>query len=292
MIKKMIKVILKSPIEKIISNSKVLDVLWDFGLSNPDVWLDPTDNSTITLSGVKVTSWGNKGLAGGAFTQNTFSQQPELDIQNGKQYMAHTNSILVMNQLDNGAKTFMNFQERLSAVVSVAPSLYRLSFEAYMYVRMDNPNQGFRVTKEEAGTVVGADSTGRWNSGDEKFSTQAGGGFLVFQPVSFNPPMFDNLFFIQYDDQNPASIPETWNLRGIHTSTGNSGDFLTWTGDLDNETRQKCEGRFAWKYGKQNSLIVPVGHPFKLEPPFSNVNYVLDVNGNITVDVNGLPVRA
>jgi hypothetical protein len=221
-------------------------------------WYDAADQSTVTLTGGKVSSWADKGPTGHNLTQSTSSYRPSYQTSgwNGgtKPYLDWGNAtnryglvntssmnireLFVVAQFDGGT-TFINFEGL------VAPSNDSvIIFTGLM------PSSWYT-----SGTVFGSNVflNGETATGGAPMPGLASPGIVHGRTATLTTiPGFTVGM-----DRSYYTLDRGWR--------GKIAEVIGYSSALSISERQKIEGYLAWKWGIQSSLVT--GHPYRSVKP-------------------------
>ncbi len=222
-------------------------------------WYDAADQSTVTSSAGKVSSWADKGPNGYNLTQSTSSYQPSYqttgwnsgtkpyldwgNVSNAKSLVNTTSmnvrEIFVVAQFDGGS-TFGNFEGL------VAPSNASIIIFTGVYSG---------TSWYPSGTVFGTNFflNGETAAGAPPMPGLASPGLVHGRTSTLTTiPGFTVGMDRDYNTLN----------RGWR---GKIAEVIGYTSALTVSERQKIEGYLAWKWGIQSSLVT--GHPYQSVKP-------------------------
>ena len=230
------------------------------------LWVDAADTSTYTPSS-SISSWRNKGVAGGTVTTTSGTVGSKSFTQNNFPMMSFGTSAymtapsLTFSQTSRTAfavvnigaagvgRTFLASTGGTSTVETTLNSYYpgsytdiQISYYANVQYQTQTPSPFFNTT-----SIVSAVSAA---------STAAGGGIWVngtSQSLTLTPSA-----------PNYGTGTTTNQILGSAASF-NMGEVLLFDGVISVVERQKVEGYLAWKWGLQGTL--PASHPYKMFPP-------------------------
>ena len=249
-----------------ISNVIALKYFNPTTISGLQLWVDAADISTYTSSS-SISSWTNKGVAGGTVTTTSGTVGSKSFTQNKFPMMSFGTSAymtapsLTFSQTSRTAfavvnigaagvgRTFLASTGGTSTVETTLNSYYpgsytdiQISYYANVQYQTQTPSPFFNTT-----SIVSAVSAP---------STAAGGGIWVngtSQSLTLTPSA-----------PNYGTGTTTNQILGSAASF-NMGEVLLFDGVISVVDRQKVEGYLAWKWGLQASL--PSTHPWFSYPP-------------------------
>lgn len=231
--------------------SRFNGVYWSPALVSTTLWLDATDESTITESGGAVSTWADKSGNGNDVTQGTGSNQPTTGA-------------------DIGGNNALDFDggDHLNALYGKTLSAPNTIFVVHSY------DSGFYFVS----SGVGGDGkvNGMWVAGG-KYSMWAGVQLDSTTSASTANTTHMGLFngvnseiYINGELEGTGNVgTQTPNSIGVGARAGSLGfngrigEVLVINSELSESDRQKVEGYLAWKWN--NTANLPVGHPYKTD---------------------------
>ena len=238
---------------------------------NLALWLDATDESTITHDSGSVSQWNDKSGNGNHAVQGTSSKQPTLTSNaiNGLPIIKGDNSDDVMtgNFAYDCADEFHVFL--VGSEISGGDCIF------------DIKGTNSRIVNTNG--TVGRDTSGGFGTSTPTAYVNAS-PFLVYAS-HLNSKVATNDEFEMYSDGNTTqetSYPSTVSLGAFTSETfdnyyilddnsggnawdGGLGEYIVIRGTLSTANRQKIEGYLAHKWGLTANL--PAGHPYKTFSP-------------------------
>ena len=254
-------------------------------------WHDPTDSGTITLDGGFVTEIADKSGNNHNLTQPTPSLRPVVEASFLGPDVIYYDSSDGMSVPSISVPTSGNYSvvifARIQFVFDIRNSIIALGGPNGFGFDAGNASQfDGRILSDVSSNVLltgGPYELGQYKMFEVVFdfdSTEV----RTYIDGSANSSVTDYAVKLGSTQDLLIAIDKTLNV-GIGMW---QGDTIT-TEDITPATRQKIEGYLAHKWGTQSSL--PDGHPFKIEPPYSNKSYIIEEEFGI-VTVDGLPITS
>ena len=252
-----------TPIPAMISNRKWVPT----SLSDLSLWLDATDNATLTLTGSDVTEWRDKsgfnynatGYGGTALTSVGGRQAITL---NGTDTYFYSSNASAMNTTSN-VSAFV-----VATFGDMGASAWRrlLSFGDPDFNDLNNCVAFDRYLTDNTLT---AERDGNLGSGLITFTPpQNFMASVVFNSTSITQYV-NGSFNAGTSGVGPAFNYSLYNVGrysgGGYNWTGAIGEVIAYNSNISDADRQKVEGYLAWKWRLQGSL--PWTHPYRLFPP-------------------------
>ena len=223
------------------------------------LWLDSSDNATITKSGSTLTGWSDK--SGNSNSSTSISGSPRISTQYSNQYIDFSSSQI------SGPVSITN------STLSVF-SVCILPDNAGTYSRIvslgDQSNQDFNDTRYTAALFVFLDTQ---NIGALRNNTNFSIGSNTLSSPIIAASIFDSAngtIYVNGTDTNAFASTgnfgintyslgsDVWQLAEFFS--GSIGEVLIYNTALTLSQRQLIEGYLAWKWGLNAQL--PVAHPY------------------------------
>jgi hypothetical protein len=230
------------------------------------LWLDASDRSTLTFSGINVTQWNDKsGVGNNATSVGTIPYTGTIGKLNAMTYPG-TASTYFAGPLVNTGSTLTAF------------SVFLMNSSSYSSARILSLAKPGSV---DFNSALYTTPIQRFSSG---FSAYRNFTTLGSSTASFGVPVLasslftgaDNTFYL--NGTQGSTVASSGNFGYSNYEVGGSfgeenlvplngliGEVIHYTASLTINQRQQVEGYLAWKWGLQGSL--PSFHPFKLFPP-------------------------
>ncbi len=218
-------------------------------------WFDADDATTLTLNNARVTTWGNKGSAGGSVAHSNNDNRPTLvpAVLNSKPIVRNTNGTWFTTLLSVGAAFRLYAVLNLSAAqlthsilggVNTLVPLAQSGSSATDVSRVNNAN----VIAPQA---VFVNSEGVAVSNRGAMFTALTGGSRVFSMRNVAAFTGFTLFF------PPAAG---------YVPTGDFAEILfVPEASIDQDIEDRIQGYLHWKWGLQ--ALLPSAHPYKSAAP-------------------------
>lgn len=249
---------------------------WTPDQISPELWLDASDSSTVTLDGSgNYELINNKGSIGGSMGQTSVSARPGVGSLNGLDVMTFDGS----NDRMNGSSELLGIARNVGAfsifVVGSTPS--GDSFRTVLNVSLGG---GAGVRCGLFGQPSSSNAGGkRLDSDSTQFVTVSTSGDLIHAGLFdyTNAELFVGIDGVYTQKsgafQTPGLTSDTDSTyvtigadgTGSFRMNGEIAEVVAIRQILTLGDRQKLEGYFAWKWGLEGSL--PSGHPYKNEAP-------------------------
>jgi hypothetical protein len=244
------------------------------------LWLDATDSSTITLSGVNMTQWNDKsGLANNMIPFSTFSNATVmssywnglnvLNFSGAGVYQAPASSAVypIDVYIVMALKDLTTHVDVISLTPSAAVDNFNnLGFSEYITSRWYNGSSSFARTPNTQ-SATNETSTSfllmNWSIANNNFVIRRNGTQLS-QTASYTWTMTAGSIF-QLGWRISPLIFSPGSFAGAFR--GYIGEIVAFNSQLTTSQRQVVEGYLASKWGLVSSL--PATHPFSKFPPSS-----------------------
>jgi hypothetical protein len=225
-------------------------------LSGLVLWMDPTDTTTLTLSGSSVTQWRDKSGLGVVFntvnttptyTASLINGLPGLDLTNASGFISSatqtlTNSLTFAMVLvvKSGIGAWGSFFTHGSRDLDIALERNSISTGTTLQFQTANDNAGANITftTDQVSLYLGTMTTGT-----SRFFSRFGGGTTTTATGT-----------------NSSTISVGLKTIRIGRSDANEncnsfiGEIVYYNRVLTTAERQELEGYLAWKWGLQTSL--------------------------------------
>lgn len=256
--------------------------LWTPNILHPVCWFDAADRATITIA-TGVSSWANKGSAGGSLAQGTASNQPTYNVSGF-----------------NGLPTldFDNTNDQLGGTITSLPSTGDLFFAAVFQMRAGTgiwrPVVGFRssanttlngapiLQRMSNTSQIGVHNTGVVDTRIKVDVTDLTARRIATYGRSGGTNGNGGAVTVTATGNSQASYrtdgTQTWGnssgtylqIGGVQTATlgwldGLVSEVIALNYKPSDTTREKIEGYMAWKWGLADMLVAT--SPFKNRPP-------------------------
>jgi len=229
------------------------------------LWLDATDNTTITQASSVVSQWNDKSGTGNNMTQATSGSRPVLsNLSNGMQALNFASGKFMSNTTISFPTNYSVF---IVGYVGSTTTWARLlngttSSDAYLFLGSGPSGVNFS-------TFVGNGTT--WNDTNDNTPTNANTSLCLMEMTNNNTttgllPYFNGTALTA---KNGSTVTFTGLCLGsINTGQPWNGyicEVLVFNSVLSTTNRQNVEGYLANKWGIQSSL--PVAHPYYSPAP-------------------------
>jgi len=234
--------------------------LWTPAEISTGLWLDASDNSTITLNGSNVSQWDDKSGNSRNATQSTAANQPAYLTadQNG------------LNVIDCDLDWFS--YSNLSTVSTFSSS----TFVVMQATGLGSTNYPPIVTWFNNGGLyhyLGGSGT-NWGvyDGGFRFSTESiGNNWKIVENIR-DKSTAQNIFYSTGNSVGSTGLTSAGYTSKIGNDDANQrsrmkiGEIVITLDVVSTINRQKIEGYLAHKWGLTANL--PAGHPYKTTPPY------------------------
>lgn len=236
-------------------------------LSGLVLWMDPTDSTTLTLSGSSVTQWRDKSASGATFTTvnanptytaSLINGLPGLDLTNASAFISSTTQTLTSSLtlamilvVKSGIGAWGNFFMHGGRNDDIALERNSISTGTTLQFQTANDNSGANLTftTDQVALYLGTMTTGT-----SRFFSRFGGGTTTTATGTNSSTITTGLQTIRI---GRSDVGENCNSF--------IGEIVYYNRVLTTTERQDLEGYLAWKWGLQASL--PSTHPFaKVRP--------------------------
>ena len=224
----------------------------------PLLWLDASDENTLSLDGDAVTQWSDKSGKGNHATQASATEQPTLipGAINGKPALDFDFDKMAIGDIDMLGKML---------VAVVQPDVF--SDAAQQVISHSSVNVQLRINT--AGTVMYAAANPIYPGSSSTEVVPAGSPSIVCYVLNTQMSYSVNGTFEESGATNDGSGDTTYNQIGARQAMsealdGKIGEILV-LDSVSADDRQRLEGYLAHKWGLAASL--PDGHPFKAVAP-------------------------
>jgi Concanavalin A-like lectin/glucanases superfamily len=234
-------------------------------ISNPFLWLDGSDYSTMTLSGANVTQWNDKSTNAYNMTQGTSANQPKFGTK-------QINGRNVVDFSGNAGGLYMS-----NTAVSLTNNAYTIFIVGYTVYNSASPNillygyntgaTGYFSCFSQSNQLYFGVNNGNWN-------TYGTGTVPTTTPYMFEGINSPTSMQIYYDASLCSNVGYTANsvtLTSINVGSGSAGgspfngyigEVLVYNTTLSPANRIEVEGYLAWKWGL--NLLLPTNHKYYL----------------------------
>ena len=224
-------------------------------ISGCQLWLDAADTTTYTSSS-SVTSWRNKGTAGGTCSRTNGTFDSTSFTINSLRAMAFSSgATMSMPTLTFGTTSRSIF---LVPNIGASGSQYTYTSAGSLVDPQCYSWSGgadLELNRPSLNIIVANNPTNYFNKSSVVSITSGININGTAQTTSVNRG--NNLF--------TAGVTTTLILGGSDTVAYNLGEIIIFDGLLNTTQTQQLEGYLAWKWGLQTSL--PSDHPYKTTPP-------------------------
>lgn len=240
-------------------------------ISGLALWLDASDTSTITTSGLNVTQWNDKSGNGRNFVQTVDANRPNINTGiNSKNTILFTQASLDRLVLGSGL---------IDCVVSTIFILYKPATDtSYYFLGYDTGAGNYRISVSAASTLNIA-YTGITALNFTLTNVSDNNSHFIMVKLRGN----NNFFYASFDGNDEISssplnlikanypfntLCAIYNTPAPTAATCFNGDIaevIIYTTELSVSNKQKIEGYLAWKWGLTANL--PAIHPYKNSAP-------------------------
>jgi hypothetical protein len=236
-------------------------------LSGLVLWMDPTDSTTLTLSGSSVIQWRDKSASGATFTTvnanptytaSLINGLPGLDLTNASAFISSTTQNLTSSLtlamilvVKSGIGAWGSFFTHGNRDLDFAMERNSISTGTTLQFQTANDNSGANITftTDQVSLYLGTMTTGT-----SRFFSRFGGGTTTTATGTNSSTITTGLQTIRI---GRSDVGENCNSF--------IGEIVYYNRVLTTLERQELEGYLAWKWGLQASL--PSTHPFaKVRP--------------------------
>jgi hypothetical protein len=229
--------------------------------------MDPTDSTTLTLSGSSVTQWRDKSASGATFTTvnanptytaSLINGLPGLDLTNASAFISSTTQNLTSSLtlamilvVKSGIGAWGSFFTHGNRDLDFAMERNSISTGTTLQFQTANDNSGANITftTDQVSLYLGTMTTGT-----SRFFSRFGGGTTTTATGTNSSTITTGLQTIRI---GRSDVGENCNSF--------IGEIVYYNRVLTTLERQELEGYLAWKWGLQASL--PSTHPFaKVRP--------------------------
>ena len=236
-------------------------------LSGLVLWMDPTDSTTLTLSGSSVTQWRDKSASAATFTTvnanptytaSLINGLPGLDLTNASAFISSTTQTLTSSLtlamilvVKSGIGAWGSFFTHGNRDLDFAMERNSISTGTTLQFQTANDNSGANITftTDQVSLYLGTMTTGT-----SRFFSRFGGGTTTTATGTNSSTITTGLQTIRI---GRSDVGENCNSF--------IGEIVYYNRVLTTLERQELEGYLAWKWGLQASL--PSTHPFaKVRP--------------------------
>jgi hypothetical protein len=225
-------------------------------LSGLVLWMDPTDTTTLTLSGSSVTQWRDKSGLGVVFntvntnptyTASLINGLPGLDLTNASGFISSTTQTLT-NSLTfamvlvvrSGIGAWGSFFTHGSRDLDIALERNSISTGTTLQFQTANDNTGANITftTDQVALYLGTMTTGT-----SRFFSRFGGGTTTTATATNSSTITVGLQTIRIGRSD-----------GAENCNSFIGEIVYYNRVLTTPERQELEGYLAWKWGLLASL--------------------------------------
>ncbi len=236
-------------------------------------WFDPSDETTLTLSGTTVTQWRDK-------SGNAYHMAPLSGLANGAIQTNYQNGRAVVNFSGNNIYRAPNTSGRYPSDVYIVIAIKNIAARSDCVAIGESGSDSFNSL------TLGEHTQYRWHNGSSSFNrtpacvspvNETSTGFLLM-----NWSIANNNFLIRRNGtQLVQTAAYTFSLSGNscfqlgfrHTDRTSPdiafnayvAEILFYNTQLITASRQQVEGYLAWRWGIQGSL--PADHPYSAFAP-------------------------
>jgi hypothetical protein len=231
-------------------------------LSGLVLWMDPTDSTTLTLSGSSVTQWRDKSASGATFTTvngnptytpSLINGLPGIDLTNASGFISSATQTLTSSLtmamilvVKSGIGAWGSFFTHGSRDLDIALERNSISAGTTLQFQTANDNSGANLTftTDQVSLYLGTMTTGT-----SRFFERFGGGTTTTTTATNSSTITVGLQTIRI---GRSDVGENCNSF--------IGEIVYYNRVLSTQERQRVEGYLAWKWGLQLSL--PSTHPY------------------------------
>lgn len=231
-------------------------------LSGLVLWMDPTDSTTLTLSGSSVTQWRDKSASAATFTAvnanptynaSLINGLPALDLTNASGFISSTTqnltaslSLAMVIVVKSGIGGWGSFFTHGGRDLDFAMERNSISSGTTLQFQTANDNAGANLTftTDQVALYLGTMTTGT-----SRFFSRFGGGTTSTSTGTNSLTLGTGLKTIRI---GRSDVGENCNSF--------IGEVVYFNRVLSTSERQQVEGYLAWKWGLQASL--PSTHPY------------------------------
>jgi hypothetical protein len=231
-------------------------------LSGLVLWMDPTDSTTLTLSGSSVTQWRDKSASAATFTTvnanptynaSLINGLPALDLTNASGFISSTTqnltsslSLAMVLVVKSGIGGWGSFFTHGGRDLDFAMERNSISSGTTLQFQTANDNAGANLTftTDQVALYLGTMTTGT-----SRFFSRFGGGTTSTSTGTNSLTLGTGLKTIRI---GRSDVGENCNSY--------IGEVVYFNRVLSTQERQQMEGYLAWKWGLQASL--PSTHPY------------------------------
>ena len=231
-------------------------------LSGLVLWMDPTDSTTLTLSGSSVTQWRDKSASAASFTTvngnptyttSLINGLPGIDLTNATGFISSATqtltSSLTMSMIlvvKSGIGAWGSFFTHGSRDLDIALERNSISAGTTLQFQTANDNTGANLTftTDQVSLYLGTMTTGT-----SRFFERFGGKTTTTATATNSSTITVGLQTIRI---GRSDVGENCNSF--------IGEIVYYNRVLSTQERQQLEAYLAWKWGLQDSL--PSTHPY------------------------------
>jgi hypothetical protein len=231
-------------------------------LSGLVLWMDPTDITTLTLSGSSVTQWRDKSATGAIFntvngnpvyTTSLINGRPGIDLTNATGFISSATQTLTSSLtmamilvVKSGIGAWGSFFTHGSRDLDIALERNSISAGTTLQFQTANDNSGANLTftTDQVSLYLGTMTTGT-----SRFFERFGGKTTTTTTATNSSTITVGLQTIRI---GRSDVGENCNSF--------IGEIVYYNRVLSTQERQQLEAYLAWKWGLQDSL--PSTHPY------------------------------
>ena len=232
-------------------------------ISGLQLWLDSSDNATITKSGTTLTAWTDK--SGNGNTPTSITGSPSISTQYSNQYINFSSSRVLgpMSVTTTTLSVFSvciipsnaaNYSRIVSLGVPSAPD-YNDTRYAVLFLRIGTRNISAQRNNIDLGTATNTLSSPIMAA----TIFDSANGIVYLNGTGTTAVASTGNFGIT----NYSLGADVWQLSEYFA--GSIGETLIYNTALNTTQRQLIEGYLAWKWGINTQL--PVAHPYRSTNP-------------------------
>lgn len=272
-------------------------------LDNLVLWLDAEDTASIMLNGTTVSQWNDKSLTGNNVSNNNRATQPQYlttgwdgkptvgFTELGEEFLFKQNVLNFSAAADftmAGVFEFLTTTRRWDMIAGwrSAPNSAGGAGGSPILQGMSTSQEIGYHNADQTDTRIKVNVTTRLGKKLATISRSGGSnglnGDATVTSTGYSQATYDTNATQSFTSQAATGFQIGGRQQGA-TDYGdkNISEVVCYSVKLSTEDRQRLEGYLAWKWGLEANL--PIGHPYKLDPPLSQATATLPTVSSPTV---------